>query len=73
MTNEKDFVSGAMLRGAFAKWFNKGKTLADNPFPDTPGSYTLRKAWAYGFENSGAVLAEHDGESPNDEAYRELR
>lgn len=57
--NPRVDVGGAILRGAFAKWFERD-TLADNPFPDMPGYYVLRKAWSFGFQNSEAVLAEHD-------------
>jgi hypothetical protein len=59
MTKRFDIVGGAILRGAYAKWFGR-ESIADNPFADFPGSYVLHKAWRYGFENSDAVLAEHD-------------
>ena len=35
MTQRLDIVGGAILRGAYAKWFGRD-SLADNPFPDFP-------------------------------------
>lgn len=35
-------------------------TLADNPFPQSPGWYVLHRAWAYGFKNSETVLRERE-------------
>jgi hypothetical protein len=52
-------VGGTILRGAFAKWFGRD-TLDDNPYPPSPGYYTLHRAWRHGFLNSEAVLMEHD-------------
>lgn len=52
-------VGGTILRGAFAKWFARD-TLDDNPYSDSPGTYTLHRAWKHGYLNSKAVLAEHD-------------
>ena len=58
----RDKTQAAIFWGAHVAWCNKGKTLADNPFPDLPGYYMLRRAWAYGFKNSEAVIREVDGE-----------
>jgi hypothetical protein len=59
MTANRNVIGGAILRGAYARWWGR-ETLADNPFPDLPGYFVLRRAWSYGFENSDDVLAEHD-------------
>jgi hypothetical protein len=60
MTDKRD-IAATILRGAFAKWFARG-SLADNPYPEMPGYYSLHRAWEYGFRNSEAVLAEHNAE-----------
>jgi hypothetical protein len=66
--NARDYVSGAILRGATARWQAR-KKLADNPYADMPGSYVLHRAWDYGFRNAAEVLARHDaGGDPDQEA-----
>jgi hypothetical protein len=57
--NPRDYVSGAMLRGATARWQAR-KTLADNPYSASPGYYVLHRAWDYGFRNADEVLTLHD-------------
>ncbi len=64
-------VSGTMLRGAVAR--ESGQTLADNPYAAAPGTYTLHKAWRYGFEHAAEVQAETLGDDPADPAYDDLR
>jgi hypothetical protein len=49
-------VDSAMYCGAELATF--GHTLADNPFPDSPGWYVFRRAWEYGHQNSDDVLRE---------------
>ncbi len=65
-------VDGTILRGAFAKWFGRD-TLDDNPYADAPGSYTLHRAWRYGFLNSIDVLAKHDELTTINAPVRPLR
>jgi hypothetical protein len=62
-------VDGAIFWGAISRLYNK----PDNPFPDAPGWYVKRKAWAFGFENAADVLAQHDGNSPDDPIYDDIR
>lgn len=52
-------IDGSVLRGALAKWQAR-KSLDDNPFPDSPGYYSLHRAWKNGFLHSEEVLAAHD-------------
>ena len=64
-------VGGAMLWGAFSR--EHGKTLADNPYPDSPGWYVKRRAWTHGFQHAAEVQAQHFGDDPADPAYDDLR
>ena len=64
-------VGGAMLWGAFSR--EHGKTLADNPYPYSPGWYVKRRAWTHGFQHAAEVQAQHFGDDPADPAYDDLR
>lgn len=71
MPNKEDRINGAIMWGATARFF--GRPLTGNPYPDAPGWYVRRKAWTWGYQNAAAVLAEHDGEDPNDSIYDDVR
>lgn len=64
-------IGGAMLWGASAREW--GRTLADNPYAAAPGTYTLHKAWRYGFEHAAEVQAQHFGDDPAELHYDDLR
>jgi len=57
--NPHDYVSGAIYRGACARWGAR-KKLADNPYAASPGYCVLNRAWDFGFRNAEAVLQQHD-------------
>jgi hypothetical protein len=63
-------VDGAIFWGANWRLLLKPR---DNPFPDAPGWYVKRKAWFYGYDNAVAVLSQHDGLSPDDPVYEDIR
>lgn len=65
LDNPRDYVSGAMYRGATARWQAR-KTLADNPYPAAPGWYVLHRAWDFGFKNAEQVLNAHDSRGDPD-------
>jgi hypothetical protein len=56
---ERSRIGAVILWGAAMNI--PGRKLADfNPFPDMPGYMVLRKAFAYGWNNSRQVLWEHE-------------
>jgi len=67
----EDYVSGAIAWGAITRLY--GKPRDSNPFPDAPGWYVRRKAWTFGYDNAVEVLAKHDGNSPDDPIYDDIR
>lgn len=52
-------VAGAIARGASARWFGRD-TRSDNPYPDMPGCFVMRRAWDYGFMHAEEVIAAED-------------
>lgn len=52
-------LNGVMLRAAVARWnYSKGSAElpCENPYPEMPGTYGLRRAWQYGYDHHMEVL-----------------
>jgi hypothetical protein len=52
-------IDAAIYCGAELATF-ADQSLDTNPFPDSPGWYSLRRAWEHGFRNSEAILRERE-------------